>query len=152
MIITVDSNVLLSIFIKDTIYQQSSLLLEKYSSNEFVINDCIYLELGVNFKNFQKLDDALNILEVNIIKKHEINFNTILQAWTSYLSNKKFICASCKKVIHPICPKCKRPQSFRQRIFTDFLIGGFALKNSNGIITLDSAYYKNYFPELMIFD
>ena len=32
MIITVDSNVLLSIFIKDTIYQQSSLLLEKYSS------------------------------------------------------------------------------------------------------------------------
>ena len=36
MIITVDSNVLLSIFIKDTIYQQSSLLLEKYSSNEFI--------------------------------------------------------------------------------------------------------------------
>jgi predicted nucleic acid-binding protein len=132
MIITVDSNVLLSIFIKDTIYQQSSLLLEKYSSNEFIINDCIYLELGVNFKNFQKLDDTLNILEVN--------------------ANKKFVCPSCKKAIHPICPKCKRPQSFRQRILTDFLIGGFAVKKSDGIITLDPAYYKNYFPELTIFD
>jgi hypothetical protein len=32
------------------------------------------------------------------------------------------------------------------------LIGGFALENSNGIITLDPAYYKNYFPELTIFD
>jgi predicted nucleic acid-binding protein len=152
MIITVDSNVLLSIFIKDTIYQQSSRLLEKYSSNEFIINDCIYLELGVNFRNFKKLDDALNILEVNVIKKHEIDFNTILHAWISYLSKKKFICPSCKKIIHPICPKCKRPQSFRQRILTDFLIGGFALINSNGIITLDPAYYKNYFPELTIFN
>ncbi len=152
MIITVDSNVLLSIFIKDTIYKQSSLLLEKYSSNEFIINDCIYLELGVNFKNFQKLDDALDILEVNVIKQHEIDFNAILQAWISYLSNKKFVCPSCKKIIHPICPKCKQPQSFRQRILTDFLIGGFALKNSNGIITSDPAYYKNYFPELTIFD
>jgi hypothetical protein len=152
MIITVDSNVLLSIFIKDTIYQQSSLLLEKYSSNEFIINDCIYLELGVNFKNFQKLDDTLNILEVNVIKQHEIDYNAILHAWTSYLSNKKFVCPSCKKAIHPICPKCKRPQSFRQRILTDFLIGGFAVKKSDGIITLDPAYYKNYFPELTIFD
>ncbi len=152
MIITVDSNVLLSIFIKDTIYQQSSLLLEKYSSNEFVINDCIYLELGVNFKNFQKLDDVLDTLEINIVKQHETDFNAILKAWISYLSNKKFVCPSCKTVILPICPKCKRPQSFRQRILTDFLIGGFALENSNGIITLDPAYYKNYFPELTIFD
>ena len=152
MIVTVDSNVLLSIFIKDTIYRQSSLLMEKYSSNEFIINDCIYLELGVNFNNFQKLDDALNILEVNVVKQHEKDYNAILHAWTSYLKNKRFVCPSCKKTVHPICPKCNRPQSFRQRILTDFLIGGFALKNSNGIITLDPAYYKNYFPELVIFD
>jgi hypothetical protein len=97
MIVTVDSNVLLSIFIKDTIYRQSSSLLEKYSSNEFIINDCIYLELGVNFNNFQKLDDALNILEVNVIKQHEKDYNAILHAWTSYLKNKRFVCPLVKK-------------------------------------------------------
>jgi len=87
-----------------------------------------------------------------LIKQHEVDYNAILKAWTTYLTIKKFICPSCKKNIHPICPKCNRPQSFRQRILTDFLIAGFALNNSNGIITLDPAYYKNYFPELAIFD
>jgi len=41
MIITVDSNVLLSIFTKDTLYDPSSMLMEKYSSHEYLINDCI---------------------------------------------------------------------------------------------------------------
>jgi len=67
MIITVDSNVLLSIFTKDTLYDPSSMLMEKYSSHEYIINDCIYLELTVHFPEAANLDETLDILEVSLI-------------------------------------------------------------------------------------
>ena len=151
MIITVDSNVLLSIFSKDSLYKQSSALLEKYSSHEYIINDCIYLELGVHFSNFKLLDGSLETLEVSLIEEHKKNYDVITNAWINYLKKKKFLCPSCGKAINPICPRCTYQLSFRQRILTDFLIGGFATANSNGIITLDHTYYKNYFPQLKIF-
>jgi hypothetical protein len=152
MIITVDSNILLSIFLNDSLNKQASALMLKYSLHEFVINDCIYLELGVHFKILNKLDESLNTLEVNLISQEKKNYQGILSAWTLYLKKKGFNCPACKKTIHPICPYCKNKLSFRQRILTDFVIGGFAHENSNGIITLDPTYYKNYFPQLIIFN
>lgn len=63
MIITVDSNVLLSIFAKDSLYKRSSTLMEKYNSDEYLINDCIYLELGMHFPSLEELDESLKILD-----------------------------------------------------------------------------------------
>ena len=152
MIITVDSNILLSIFIKDTLYEPSSLLMEKYCTHEYVINDCIYLELGVHFLDLEKLDESLSTLEVSVYKRYEIDFNVILTAWVKYLRRKRFICPACKKTINPVCPQCQNVLTFRQRILTDFLIGGFAMAKSDGLITLDPTYYRNYFPKLIIFE
>lgn len=150
MIITVDSNILLSIFTKDSLYDTSSSLMDKYHTHDYTINDCIYLELGVHFPNLETLDEALDSLEVNILKKAEINNQIVLSAWTTYLRKRKFVCPSCKKSINPVCPKCQQTLTYRQRILTDFLIGGFASKNSDAIMTLDPTYYKNYFPLLTI--
>lgn len=152
MIITIDSNVLLSVFAEDSLYEKASYLLEKYSANEYVINDSIYLELAVHFSDFTLLDGALNSLEVELVKEENRGFNEILKGWTSYLKNKKSHCPHCGKIVTPICPKCQSAIKFRQRILTDFLIGGFAQANSAGILSLDSKYYKNYFPELLIFE
>ncbi len=68
MNITVDSNVLLSIFAKDSLYDHASILMEKFSAHEYIIDDCIYLELGVHFSKLEKLDESLNILEVMIVR------------------------------------------------------------------------------------
>jgi hypothetical protein len=152
VIITVDSNILLSVFSKDSLYKQSTALLEKYYSHEYIINDCIYLELGVHFPNLKVLDVALNTLEIRLIEEYERNYNETVNAWVNYLKKKKFVCPSCGKAINPVCPNCKHRLSFRQRILTDFLIAGFASANSNGIITLDPTYYKNYFPRLKLFE
>ncbi len=152
MTITVDSNILLSIFSKDTLYESSSFLMEKYNTHEYIINDCIYLELGVHFPNLERLDESLRILEVSIFRKYEIDFEVIVTAWMNYLKKKKFVCPFCRKAIRPVCPECQHTLTFRQRILTDFLIAGFALANSDGIVTLDPTYYKNYFPQLVIFD
>ncbi|MBW2554672.1 MAG: hypothetical protein JRE20_11175 [Deltaproteobacteria bacterium] len=152
MIITVDSNILISVFSKDSLYRKSAALLEKYCSHEYIINDCIYLELGIHFSNLKALGVALNTLEIRLIEEYERNYNETLNAWNNYLKKKKFVCPSCGKVINPICSNCKQRLSFRQRILTDFLIAGFASANSNGIITLDPTYYRNYFPQLIIFE
>ena len=150
MSITVDSNILLSLFAKDSLYRQSAAFLEKYSAHDYIINDCIYLELGVHFKSLALLDKSLDTLEVTLLEKHESSLPEMLKAWESYLRKKKFVCPACNRSISPECPKCHSPLSFRQRVLTDFLIGGFALANSDGIITHDPAYYKNYFPQLKI--
>lgn len=152
MAVTVDSNILLSIFIKDSLYQQSAALLEKYSANEYIINDCIYLELAVHFNRTEKLNEVLDILEVRLLDKLDVNYALLLEAWSSYLKKKSFICPFCKNLIKPVCPECGSIQSFRQRILADFFIGAFAVTNSQGILTLDPAYYRNYFPDLPILD
>ena len=152
MIITVDSNLLLSIFTKDSLYGQATALLEKYSPHELIINDCIYLELGVNFPDIGTLDTSLDILEITVLKASTINSSAVLDAWIKYLRKKSYVCSYCKENITPVCPKCNNVLSFRQRILTDFLIGGFALENSDGILTLDPTYYKNYFHQLQVLD
>jgi len=152
MFITVDSNIMLSIFTKDSLYDASSSLMDKYHTHDYIINDCIYLELGVHFTNLKTLNEALDALEVVILKKAEINYQIVLSAWTTYLRKRKFVCPSCKKSINPVCPKCRQTLAYRQRILTDFFIGGFALVNSDAIMTFDPTYYKNYFPQLTILD
>jgi hypothetical protein len=68
----------------------------------------------------------------------------------SVYSQKNICVYFMGKVINPVCPLCKEKVALRQRILADFIIGGFALANSEGILTLDFQYYKNYFPRLKI--
>ena len=150
MIITVDSNVLLSVFAKDSLYKQAVTLLEKYSSHEFIISDCIYLELCVHFPDIKILSEALQTLEINLLEEHQRNYPDVVNAWKRYLTKRRFSCPSCGKIIVLECPHCTYQVTFRQRVLTDFLIAGFALSNSNGILTFDPTYYKNYFPQLKI--
>jgi len=150
MIITVDSNILLSIFAKDSLFEKSFHLLEQFNRHHYIINDCIYLELAVHFQNLELLNNALNTLEVDHVEHYEMNYEELVAAWTAYIRRKIFVCTSCGKVINPVCPLCKQKVALRQRILADFIIGGFALANSDGILTLDSQYYKNYFPQLKI--
>ena len=63
MFITIDSNIVLSIFTKDSLYDASSSLMDKYHTHDYIINDCIYLELGVHFTNLTTLNEALDTLE-----------------------------------------------------------------------------------------
>ena len=152
MILTVDSNVLLSVFSKDALYERASHLLERYSTGEFVINDSIYLELGVHFSARELLDESLAALEVSLLRSPHVDIDAILSGWKRYLKRRSYTCPSCKKAVNPVCAQCGQPLAFRQRILTDFLIAGFALSNSDGLITLDPTYYRNYFPGLTIFE
>ncbi len=150
MIITVDSNILLSVFARDSLFETSSELLVAYSTSEYIIDRCIYLELAVHFQEFDKLDTALEALEVRLLEAHHVDTAQALNAWSSYLKQKKFTYAFCRKETSAVCAQCGRVLSFRQRVLTDFLIGGFALAAGDAVMTLDPVYYQNYFPDLQI--
>ncbi len=150
MIATVDTNILLSVFFKDSLYVRASDLLEKYSAHQYIINDIIYLELCVHFPRREKLDECLEILEITLLEEYAKNYEAIVNGWRRYLKKRKTICPACGKILKPLCSHCSHSITFRQKILADFIIGGFALANSHGILTLDTAHYKNYFPQLKI--
>ena len=104
MFITVDSNIMLSIFTKDSLYDASSSLMDKYHTHDYIINDCIYLELGVHFTNLKILNEALDALEVVILKKAEINYQIVFLHLIVYFP-------------HDNCKKFQRMIICLQRIF-----------------------------------
>lgn len=152
MILTINSNVLLSIFAADTLYRKARDLLKKYKDHDHVINDIIYLEVGVFFDDLATLDRNLKILQIDRIKNAEIDPKRIISAWKAYLKQKVHVCPQCQKEIVPECPSCHTFLSFRQKILPDFLIADFVLQYSDGLITFDPKYYRNYFPTIRIFD
>jgi len=152
MIITIDSNILLSIFAADSIQQKAKTLLIEYRSNDYIINDIIYLEIGVFFDELSVLDHYLRMLEINHIKKADIDPQRIIAAWKSYLRKKLHFCPQCQEKIVPECPVCHTSLPFRQKILPDFMIADFVMKHSDGLITFDQSYYRNYFPSLRIFN
>ncbi len=151
MIVAVDSNILLSIFSKDSLYPSASALLTKFHYFDYVINEYIYLELGVHFSDLEELDQNLDTLEIRVLSQYQLDHSIIVKAWKAYLKKREFFCPFCKKAILPICSQCHNQVTFRQRILTDFIIAGFALAVGDGIITLDPAYYSTHFPRLKIY-
>ena len=139
MFITIDSNVLLSVFANDSLCNKAVSLLSKYKDHEYIINNIIYIELGLHFEEISLLDKHLLSLEISTVSRERMNFTRIVNAWKTYLKKRVFTCQNCGN-------------STGQRILADFLIADFALEHSDGIITFDPNYYRNYFPEIRLFE
>lgn len=152
MFITVDSNVLLSVFANDSLCNKAVSLLGKYKDHEYIINNIIYIELGLHFEEISMLDKQLLSLEISTVSRERMNFTRIVNAWKTYLKKRVFTCPNCGNITGFVCPVCNSQISYRQRILADFLIADFALEHSDGIITFDPNYYKNYFPEIRLFE
>ncbi len=152
MILTIDSNVLLSIFSADSLHHNAAALLRKYKDHDYIINDIIYLEIGVFFDDLSVLDSHLNLLEIDRLKTAETDPKRIIFAWKKYLKQKRYVCPQCQETVSPECPICHTSLSFRQKILPDFMVADFVLSYSDGIITFDPQYYRTYFPAIRIFN
>lgn len=152
--IAVDTNVLLDILTDDPNFKEESIkkLYKSSQSHQLIINESVFCELLVHFSTKNDLNQFLEQTNIQLTQTKTNSFVAAASAWKKYLSQKpkKIICPKCGKKLSLQCPKCEHIFSVRQHILTDFLIGGFALTETNGLITRDYGYYKTYFPSLKI--
>jgi len=130
MVSVVDTNILLDIFLPDPVHGQSSLqiLEEANRQGSLVICDIVYGELSPQFNKKKLLDESLDKIGVRIIPSNTETLYLAGQMWREYRQQKKS----------------------RDRIIPDFIIGAFAMRQGDRLITRDRGFYREYFKELRL--
>lgn len=128
MITSVDTNVLLDVFISDAPHHSQSRewLIRAYDRGAIVVCDVVYAELVPAFGNRSSLDRALQGINAEV---SPINTTIAYEAglrWARY----------------------RQAGGSRERIISDFLIGAHAIASANTFLTRDRGFYTTYFPEL----
>jgi len=129
MITSVDTNILLDVFLPDKkfVADSSKLLKSAYDEGALIICDIVYAELVPQFNDRKSLDRTLS--EINV-KTSALNTDIAFIAgerWNLY-----------------------RKSGGRNRIITDFLIGAHASEKADRFLTRDRGFYQSYFQELNI--
>ncbi len=130
MISSIDTNILLDIFLPDPIHGEPSLqLLERASQRgALIICDIVYCELSPQFNDKNLLDESLDKIGVKVISADTDILYQAGQLWRRY----------------------RKQQNSRERIIPDFIIGAFALNQGNHLLTRDRGFYRAYFQDLKI--
>lgn len=130
MVTSVDTNILLDIFLPDPVHGKDSLKsLEKaYKQGPIIICGPVYAELAPQFEDRSLLDSILHKMSIEVIPVNNDASYLAGRLWLNYRKNNKT----------------------RERIITDFLIGAFARIQSDQFLTRDRGFYRNYFNGLKL--
>ena len=130
MITAVDTSVLLDVYIPDPIFGPASrrALEECDLAGSSVICEAVYGELAAYFPTAAQLNHALQECDIAVIGGSLDAAYAAGRAWKAY----------------------RQAGGKRDRIITDFLIGGHALKQANRLLTRDKGFYRQHFRGLQI--
>ncbi len=128
MITSVDTNVLLDVFVSNaphhSISQES--LISAYDRGAILVCDIVYAELVPAFGDRSSLDEALREINAAVSPIDTAIAYEAGQRWARY----------------------RQAGGSRDRIIADFLIGAHAIANADTFPTRDRGFYSTYFPEL----
>jgi predicted nucleic acid-binding protein len=132
MTTAVDSNILFDVFLPDPVFEKSSrLAVERHSQlGGLIIAEPVYAELAAWFPSQTALDNVLAELDIIVEPVSRDGAFAAGRAWKKYHEGG----------------------GQRNRIMTDFLIGGHALVHSNILLSRDRGFYKSYFSSVRIID
>ena len=132
MTTAIDSNILFDVFLPDPVFEETSrLAIEKHSQlGGLIIVEPVYAELAAWSPSRETLDGILNELEILVEAVSREGAFAAGRAWKTY----------------------RQSGGRRNRIMTDFLIGGHALKHAHQLLSRDRGFYQNYFSGLKIID
>ena|ERR1017187_4110431 len=132
MTTAIDSNVLFDVFLPDPAFEKHSreAIEECAHHGGLVIAKPVYAELAAWFPSQSALDDVLGELEIVVESISRDGAFAAGRAWKKY----------------------RQGGGSRNRIMTDFLIGGHALEHAHQLLSRDRGFYQNYFVGLKIID
>jgi predicted nucleic acid-binding protein len=130
MITTLDTSVLLDIFLPDPLSHDESLkaLEGAYPKGRLVIAEPVYAELSGPFTSRSKLD---SILEESGIEVESLGRDAAYAAGQAFRHYRK-------------------TGGRRERIITDFLIGSHAIERASCLISRDRGFYRSHFKKLTV--
>ena len=128
MITSVDTNVLLDVFVSTAPHhsQSQKWLIDAYDRGAILVCDVVYAELVPAFGDRTSLDNALR--EINAT-------GSAIDTAIAYEAGLRWA-------------RYRQAGGSRERIIADFLIGAHALANADTFLTRDRGFYSTYFPEL----
>ena len=128
MITSVDTNVLLDVFVSGTAHHSESQtsLIRAYDRGAILVCDVVYAELVPAFGDRTALDETLREINATVSPiDTAIAYDAGIR-WSRY----------------------RQAGGSRARIIADFLIGAHAMANADTLLTRDRGFYATYFPEL----
>lgn len=130
MITSIDTNILLDIFLPDPAHGKTSLTaLEKaYKEGALVICNIVYAELAPQFGGRELLDRSLGKMGIEVVPLNNEAAHLAGLSWSAYRKKAKT----------------------RERIITDFLIGAFSKTQADRFLTRDRGFYRDYFNGLAL--
>ena len=128
MITSVDTSVLLDVFISDAPHhaQSQEWLTYAYDRGAILVCDVVYAELVPAFGDRSSLDGALREINATISPIDTAMAYEAGLRWSRY----------------------RQAGGPRGRIISDFLIGAHAVVSADTFLTRDRGFYATYFPEL----
>ena len=128
MITSVDTNVLLDVFVSSAPHhsQSQEWLIGAYDRGAILVCDVVYAELVPAFGDRASFDNALRGINATVSPiDTAIAYEAGLR-WARY----------------------RQAGGPRERIIADFLIGAHAVAKADTFLTRDRGFYATYFPEL----
>ena len=155
MTTAVDTNALLALLYEDDYANASEAELRRaYRDGPIVITSIVYAELAADghFGTTAELDQFLTDLSIRLVEPSRealIRAGERFQQYTQRRPNG-LQCPACGTKQTVRCEDCGEDLAPRQHIAADFVIGGHAAADADGLISFDTAFYETYFPSVTI--
>lgn len=156
MTIAVDTNVLLAILYEDAHTEASEAELRRaYQDGRLVVTSIVYAELAADghFGTVADLNQFLTDFSIHSVEPSQEALFRAGQQFQRYTNRRpdSLQCPSCGTKQTVTCEECGEDLTPRQHIAADFVIGGHAMTDADGLVSFDTAFYETYFPSLTVY-
>lgn len=156
MITAVDTNALLALLYEDEHTDTSEAELRRvYQKGRVVITPIVYAELSADghFDTASELDQFLTDFSIQLAEPSREALFRAGEQFQQYTVRRPdgLQCPSCGMKQSVRCNECNENIAPHQHIAADFLIGGHASVDGDGLVTFDTGFYETYFPTLTVY-
>jgi len=156
VITAVDTNTLIALLYEDEHAEASETELRRaYQNGRVVITPIVYAELAADghLDTASDLDRFLSDFSIQFVEPSREALFRAGEQFSQYTTRRPdgIQCPSCGTKQAVRCKECNADLAPRQHIAADFLIGGHATVDCDGLISFETSFYETYFPALTVY-